>query len=123
MDEFIQPKCPLNLNIRETQSTEIFGHDRTISENISGGAETRAEHTQEEVNQFSNTPPREPSQVNLNIEDVGQIGEIETSQAKDRALVEQSLDEKPSSLRVEMTNGTVVPTEKKKRKIKNFKKE
>jgi len=71
MDDFIQPKILLNLNIGATQSTENSGHDRIISENISFKAETRAKTTQEEVNQLGDMPPGEPSQVGLNTENVG----------------------------------------------------
>lgn len=76
MDDFIQPESPLNFNIGATQSVENYGHDRIISENLSCEAETRAEATQEEVNQLGDMPPGEPSQVGLNTENIDKTEEI-----------------------------------------------
>lgn len=123
MNELIEPESLLNFNVEATESEENSTYNRSISENVIVGEETGAEVTQEEADQTINTPPGEPSRVSLNTEDVGQTGEIGTSQGKDTALVEQNLDEKPISLRVETISGTVVPSEKKKNKIKTLRKE
>jgi len=123
MSEYIQPKSPLNLNVEAAQSEENSAHNRSISEEIIGEVETGEEVTEEKVDQTRDTPLEEPSRVNLNTEDVGQMEEIETTQGKDTILGEQSLGEQPSSLRIEMVNETVVPPKKKKRKIERFRKE
>ena len=88
MSEFIQPKSPLNLNLEVDQLEENSAHTKSMTESIIGEEETGTEVTQEEADQTRSTHPEEPSRVNLNIEDVGQIGETETSQGKDTALGE-----------------------------------
>lgn len=123
MSEFIQPESPLNLNVEATQSEENSSHNRCISENIIGEEETGAEVTQEEVDQTRNTPLEELSWVDLNIEDVGQTGETETSQGKNTTLGEQNPNEQPTLLRAETVSGTVVLSKKEKNKIKRLRKE
>lgn len=83
MNDFIQPKSPLNFNIGATQSIENSSHDKIISENVICEEETRAEATQEEVNQPGDMPPGEPSQVGLNTENTSQTEEIEINQGDD----------------------------------------
>jgi len=70
MNEFIQAESPLNFNNGETQSKENSGHNRSIPENVICEVETGAKVTQEETDQPDDIPPEEPSQVDLNIENI-----------------------------------------------------
>lgn len=123
MSEYIQPESPLNLSVESSQSEKNSTHNKSISEEIIGEVEMGTKTTQEEIEQTRDTPLEEPSQVNLNIEDVGQTEEIETSPGKDTALGEQNPNEQPSSVRAKTISEIVVPPRKKKSEIKRLRKE
>ena len=61
MSEYIQPESLLNLNVEAEKSEENNAHNRTISGEIVAEVETRAETTQEKVDQTRVTSPEEPS--------------------------------------------------------------
>lgn len=120
MSEYIQPESKLNLNVEAAQSEENSAHNRNISEEIVGEVETGEKTTQEKADQTRVTSPEEPSQVDVNTEDVGQTKEMETSQGKGTVLREQNPTEQQSSVRAETVNEITVPSKKKKIEIKRL---
>ena len=107
MNDYMQPESPLNLNLGATQSPEIVGDNKILSplKDASHEVEIDGEAIWEVVHQFGDTLPVENSQVGLSTEDIGQGQEVEIEmlreadiQLGDTILLEQSQDEKPSSL-------------------------